>query len=71
MITIAEVPEYIREVKKLMTEEERQDIINYLAAHPKSVDLIEGTGVFVKYAGGVVDAVKAVECGLFTTTTVS
>lgn len=52
MITIAEVPEYIREVKKLMTEEERQDIINCLAAHPKSGDLIEGTGGIRKIRWG-------------------
>jgi hypothetical protein len=44
MITIAEVPEYIRQAEKLLTESERQDVLNYLAAHPKSGDLIEGTG---------------------------
>ncbi|MDP2224960.1 hypothetical protein [Nitrosomonas sp.] len=27
-----------------MTEAERQDVLNYLAAHPKAGDLIEGTG---------------------------
>ena len=44
MITIAEVPEYIREVEKLLTTAEQQDVLSYLAAHPKSGDLIEGTG---------------------------
>ena len=44
MITIAEVPEYIRQAEKLLTESERQDVLNYLAAHSKSGDLIEGTG---------------------------
>jgi len=28
MITIAEVPEYIRQAEKLMTVEERQDIVS-------------------------------------------
>jgi hypothetical protein len=44
MITIAEVPEYIRQAEKLLSAAERQDVLNYLAAHPKSGDLIEGTG---------------------------
>ena len=44
MITIAEVPEYIREAEKLLTVAERQDVLSYLAAHPKSGDLMEGTG---------------------------
>ncbi len=44
MITIAEVPEYIREAEKLLSVAERQDVLNYLAAHPKSGDLMEGTG---------------------------
>jgi hypothetical protein len=44
MITVAEVPEYIRRVEKLLTNEERRDVIDYLAAHPKAGDLMEGTG---------------------------
>ena len=52
MITIAEVPEYIRQAEKLLTTEERQDILSYLAAHPKSGDLIEGTGGIRKLRWG-------------------
>jgi len=52
MITIAEVPEYIRQAEKLMTVEERQDIVSYLAAHPKSGDLIEGAGGIRKIRWG-------------------
>lgn len=52
MITIAEVPEYIRQAEKLLTAEERQDIVSYLAAHPKSGDLIEGTGGIRKLRWG-------------------
>ena len=43
MLTIAELPEYIRRAEKLMSASERFDIINYLAAHPKAGDLMEGT----------------------------
>jgi hypothetical protein len=44
MLTIAELPEYIRRADKLMSIAERLDVVNYLAAHPKAGDLIEGTG---------------------------
>jgi hypothetical protein len=44
MITIAELPEYIGRVQKLMSPSERSDIISYLASHPKAGDLMEGTG---------------------------
>ena len=44
VLTIAELPEYIRRAEKLMSATERQDIVNYLAAHPKAGDLMEGTG---------------------------
>ena len=52
MITIAEVPEYIRQAEKLLSATERQDIVSYLAAHPKSGDLIEGTGGIRKLRWG-------------------
>ena len=52
MITIAEVPEYIRQVEKLLTETERQDVLTYLAAHPKDGNLIEGTGGIRKLRWG-------------------
>lgn len=44
MQTVAELPEYIRAADKLMSADERQDIIRYLAEHPTDGDLIEGTG---------------------------
>ena len=44
MLTIAELPEYIRRADKLMSVAERIDIVNYLAAHPKAGDVMEGTG---------------------------
>ena len=42
MITIAEVPEYIRQADKPLTAAERQDVLS--SAHPKSGDLTEGAG---------------------------
>ncbi len=44
MLTIAEVPEYIRRAEKLLTETERREILDYLAANPKAGDIMEGTG---------------------------
>lgn len=44
MQTVAELPEYIRTADKLLSAEERQDIIRYLAEHPKDGDLMVGTG---------------------------
>jgi hypothetical protein len=44
MQTIAETPEYIRRAEKLLADAERRDVLNYLAAHPRSGDLMVGTG---------------------------
>ncbi|MDP3438947.1 MAG: type II toxin-antitoxin system RelE/ParE family toxin [Azonexus sp.] len=41
---IAELPTYIRLAEKLLSAEERRDLINYLAEHPKAGDVMEGTG---------------------------
>ena len=43
-ITVAELPEYIRCAGKLLTADERLEVVEYLAAHPRSGDLIQGTG---------------------------
>ena len=59
MITIAELPEYIRRADKLLSLGERIDIINYLAAHPKAGDLMEGTGGIRKLRWGRGDSGKS------------
>ncbi|KDC78666.1 toxin-antitoxin system, toxin component, RelE family [Bordetella bronchiseptica MBORD635] len=41
---IAELPTYIRLADKLLSPQERQDLIGYLAAHPEAGDIMEGTG---------------------------
>lgn len=44
MQTIAETPEYIRRAENLLSADERRDVLQYLAAHPRAGDLMEGTG---------------------------
>ncbi|MBL0352184.1 MAG: type II toxin-antitoxin system RelE/ParE family toxin [Dechloromonas sp.] len=44
MQTIAETTEYIRRAEKLLADDERRDLLHYLAAHPRVGDLMEGTG---------------------------
>ncbi|QAA94252.1 type II toxin-antitoxin system RelE/ParE family toxin [Pollutimonas thiosulfatoxidans] len=41
---IAELPTYSRLANKLLSEDERRDLIDYLAEHPQDGDLMEGTG---------------------------
>jgi len=44
MYSIAELPSYIRLADKLLNEDERRDVINYLAEHPTAGVVMEGTG---------------------------
>jgi len=44
MQTIVELPEFIRRCDKLLSEAEKSSIINYLALHPASGDIMQGTG---------------------------
>ena len=44
MITVAETGEFIRKAKKLLSEDERQELVSYLSAHPEAGALMEGTG---------------------------
>jgi len=60
MLTAAELSEFIRTADKLLTETERQDVIDYLAVHPKTGDLLEGTGGVRKLRWGAVVKAKAV-----------
>lgn len=52
MITVAELPEYIRRAAQLLSETERRDVVDYLAAHPKAGDLMAGTGGIRKLRWG-------------------
>jgi hypothetical protein len=44
LLTVAELPEYLRTAGKLLTDADRRAIVDYVAAHPTAGDLIEGTG---------------------------
>jgi len=52
MITVAEMPEYIRRSEKLLSLDERLGIVDFLAKRPKAGDLIEGTGGIRKLRWG-------------------
>jgi len=44
LMTVAQLPEYQRRAEQLLSEDERHDIVSYLAAFPKDGDLIRSTG---------------------------
>lgn len=44
MQTIVELPEFLRKSDKLLKVRERQSIVNYLALHPESGVIMQGTG---------------------------
>ena len=44
MLTVAETPTFSRQASKLFTVDEKQELIDFLAANPLAGDLIPGTG---------------------------
>lgn len=42
--TVVELPQYIRRSEHLLDEKARNDIIDYLAAHPKAGKIMKGAG---------------------------
>ena len=44
MLTVAELSTFMRSAEKLLDAIERQDVINYLALHPKAGEVMQGTG---------------------------
>ena len=44
LVTVVETPEFIRNVEKLLDDDEHQSLIAYLAANPTAGELIPGTG---------------------------
>jgi hypothetical protein len=52
MHTIVELPEYLKRASSVLSEKEREDIIEYLSENPKAGDLITGTGGIRKLRWG-------------------
>ena len=44
MLTVIETPSFLRDAKKLLDDEEREALVNYLSSNPKAGVLIKGTG---------------------------
>lgn len=59
MQTVAELTPFAREAERLLSAEERRDIIEHLAAYPKAGVLIEGTGGLRKLRWGRGDRGKS------------
>ncbi|GHV37722.1 hypothetical protein AGMMS49546_06410 [Spirochaetia bacterium] len=43
-IAVIETPSFLRDGKKLLDDDEREALVNYLAYNPTAGDLIKGTG---------------------------
>ncbi len=52
-VTVVETPEFLSALRKLMDEEERGLLIDYLAHHPMAGDLVPGTGGIRKLRWGL------------------
>lgn len=52
LTTVTELPEYIRRSSHLLDESERKAVIDYLAAHPRAGDIMEGMGGIRKLRWG-------------------
>lgn len=44
LLTVIELPEFIKQALKCMSEENREEFISYIAANPLEGDLIQSTG---------------------------
>ena len=44
LLTVAELPEYLRAATRLLADADHRAIVEHLAAHPAAGDPIEGTG---------------------------
>jgi hypothetical protein len=52
-VSVVETPEFLSATRKLMTDEERALLVDYLAYNPTSGDLIPGTGGVRKLRWGL------------------
>lgn len=44
LITVVELPEFLRDAAKVWSDDERMAFIDYIAAHPLAGVVVEGTG---------------------------
>ncbi len=44
MQSVVELPTYLRRAEKLLAEDERRRVVDFLSLHPTAGDLIKGTG---------------------------
>ena len=44
LLTVVETPSFLRDAKKLLDDEEREALVNYLSSSPNAGVLIKGTG---------------------------
>ena len=44
MHTVVELPEYLRRAERLLSEDERQELVDYLAEHPEAGVIMRGMG---------------------------
>jgi hypothetical protein len=52
-ITVVETPEFLSATRKLLNDEERASLVEYLAYNPSAGDLIPGTGGLRKLRWGL------------------
>jgi hypothetical protein len=53
LVTVVETPEFIARTAKLMVDEDRQELIDYLARNPTAGDLVPSTGGVRKLRWGL------------------
>lgn len=53
LVTVVETPEFISQTHKLMSDDARQELIDYLARNPAAGDVIQGTGGVRKLRWGL------------------
>jgi hypothetical protein len=71
MHTVVELPEYLRQVERLLSERERQALVDYLAEHPKAGVIMRGTGGIRKLRWARPGWESGAVCGSSTTTITS
>lgn len=53
LVTVVETPEFIARTDRLMSDEDRQELIDHLARNPTAGDVIQGTGGVRKLRWGL------------------